>query len=112
MKKRTIALQFDRDIIRKIMERDNGKCIFCSEYGIAPHDNRMLDICHVVNKSQGGLGIEQNGVVGCRYHHHLLDNSSQNKEFRDFAESYLKSFYPDWNKKNVTYDKWVFLKGE
>ena len=109
MKKRTIALQFDRDIIRKIMERDNGKCIFCVEYGIAPHDNRMLDICHVVNKSQGGLGVEQNGVVGCRYHHHLMDNG-KSPEFRDFAESYLKSFYPDWSKKFVTYDKWGFLK--
>ena len=32
---------------------------------------------HIVNKSQGGLGIEQNGVLGCRYHHGLLDNGNK-----------------------------------
>ena len=78
---------------------------FCAEYGIAPHDNRMLDICHVVNKSQGGLGVEQNGLLADIT---IIYNSSQNKEFRDFAENYLITFLSRVEQKNVTYNKWGF----
>ena len=72
-----------------------------------PFQYRILDCMHIVNKSQGGLGIEENGVTGCRYHHSLLDNG--NKGFREamlaYIESYMKSIYPEWDKEKLVYKK-------
>ena len=110
MKKRTKQLQFDTTTVKAIFDRDQD-CIFCRKFGPAPHDNQIFDCCHIVNKSQGGLGIEENGVKGCRYHHHEIDNGN-GSELREFAEEYLRGIYPNWSKEVVTYNKWGFLKGE
>jgi hypothetical protein len=69
-------------------------------------DRAVHDIMHIVNKSQGGLGIEQNGVEGCRWHHGLMDNSEYNEELRNIAKDYLRSLYPGWSEESVTYNKW------
>lgn len=67
----------------------------------------IQDIMHIVNKSQGGLGIEQNGVVGCRYHHGLLDNGNKGlrSEMLYMIEEYLGNCYPDWNRTSLIYEK-------
>ena len=56
---------------------------------------KQLDIMHIVNRSQGGLGIEQNGVTGCRYHHQLLDNGSKGlrPDMISYIEEYMKRLY-------------------
>ena len=59
MKKATKLRQFSEEVKREIWERDNG-CIFCRlGYYLPnrPNDN-IFDVMHIVNKSQGGLGIE------------------------------------------------------
>lgn len=103
-------MQFKPEVRRKITERDNG-CIFC-QIGFhmkasVDFQYKQLEIMHIVNRSQSGLGIEENGVTGCRYHHQLLDNGS--KGFRPdmlkYIESYMKRFYPDWNKEKLVYHK-------
>ena len=104
MKKRTKQLQFDKPTIQKIFDRDQN-CIFCQQFGLAPYDNQIFDCCHIVNKSQGGLGIEENGVKGCRFHHHEMDNGN-GKELREYAESYLMQYYDNWSKSSVIYSKW------
>jgi hypothetical protein len=55
-----------------------------------------------------GLGIEENGVCGCRYHHSLLDNGNKGlrQEMLSIMEEYLKSKYPDWDKDDLVYKKW------
>ena len=73
---------------------------------VPQYSKTILDPMHIVNKSQGGLGVEQNGVVGCRGHHFLLDNSEFNHEMRTMAEDYLKILYPGWTRDSVTYNKW------
>lgn len=79
--------------------------------GKVPSDSRdILDIMHVVNKSQGGLGVVQNGVCGCRGHHSLMDNSEYNDEMRTMTEDYLKILYPGWTRESVTYGKWNGFK--
>lgn len=52
----------------------------------------IKDIMHYIPKSKQGLGIEQNGVLGCRYHHHLLDNGSKGlrEEMLKMAKEYLR----------------------
>jgi predicted restriction endonuclease len=72
-----------------------------------PADSRsILDPMHIVNKSQGGRGVIENGVIGCRGHHHLMDNGGYDKEMRTMAENYLKILYPGWTEESVTYSKW------
>jgi hypothetical protein len=110
---RAKALQFSPDTIQTLLERDRG-CFFCQR-GIhmdkVPVDSRtILDPMHVVNKSQQGLGVEQNGVIGCRGHHHLMDNSEFNQEMRRMAETYLEVLYPGWTRESVTYSKWKGFK--
>jgi len=107
--KRTKDLQFSKATATAILNRDKG-CLFCKMkvymQGSLSIDRAVLDIMHIVNKSQGGLGVIENGVVGCRWHHHLLDNSEHNTELREIAENYLKSLYPGWTRESVTYSKW------
>lgn len=114
MNKRTKALQFDKPTIKKIFNRDNG-CLFCNLYyhmdKALPGDLTIFDPMHIINKSQGGLGVEQNGVKGCRYHHHLLDNGNQGlrDEMLEILKDYIKSLYSDWTEESVTYNKYKDL---
>jgi len=62
---------------------------------------------HIVPKSQGGLGIVENGVLGCRHHHHLLDNGNKGlrQEMLEIIKKHMKGFYPNWTKKDLIYTK-------
>ena len=111
--KYTRKLQFDLKTREKIIERDGG-CIFCM-MGFPRKDATWLDltikdIMHFIPKSQMGLGIEQNGALGCRYHHSKLDNGNEGlrPEMLNRFEAYLRSIYPDWNKKDLVYKKYDF----
>lgn len=116
MKKRTKKLQISIKIAEKVGERDNYTCLFCKNgYHI---DNQNLsnleflihDIAHFIPRSQGGLGIEENLIVLCRYHHHMLDNGNNGlrNEMLDIIEKYLKTQYTDWEKERLAYRKWDF----
>lgn len=107
MSKRTKACQFDSKTRRIIIERDKG-CVLCKMFYLLPKEPQSIfDIMHIVNRSQGGLGIEQNGVVGCRHHHMLLDNGNKGlrAEMLQLIEGYMKGIYPNWNKDNLVYKK-------
>lgn len=110
----TRKLQFDKATSEKIFARDHGECIFCQMgyhmEGWTPQAGGY-DIMHFIPKSHQGMGIEQNGVLGCRYHHHMMDNGNKGlrKEMLKLLESYLRSIYPDWNRNMLIYDKWAFL---
>lgn len=80
MPKYTKYLEFSQIERTAIMERDNYKCIFCQiGYKMPPAEvlsRSVMDIMHYIPRSSMGLGIRQNGAVGCRYHHHMLDNGN------------------------------------
>ena len=111
MNKRTKQLIFSSKTQMGILERDGG-CIFCKKhYHLESKDTfpyRTLEVMHIVNKSQGGLGVEQNGVTGCRYHHHLLDNGNKGlrSEMLSMIKEYMESLYPNWNTEDLTYKKY------
>ena len=113
MNAKTKLRQFDKKTKQKIYERDGG-CIFCQiGYHMKATDTfqySILDPMHIVNKSQGGLGIEENGVTGCRYHHGLLDNGSKGlrSEMLEIIENYMKNIYPDWKREDLVFKKGVF----
>lgn len=110
MNKRTKALQFSQDTKNRIHERDGG-CIFCQlgfyMNATEPYQYSQRDCMHIVNKSQGGLGVEQNGVTGCRYHHELLDNGNKGlrAEMIAYIEAYMKRLYPRWDRAKLVYKK-------
>lgn len=84
-------------------------CILCGAPG-GPY-------CHVVRRSQGGMGVEENIVTLCGPCHYAFDEGIGLKRLRpfgietrqdveDYIIRYLKGFYPDWTKERVTYRKW------
>lgn len=106
--KRAKATDFDSKTKELIRQRDRYQCLFCHlrKYGKSECD-WMQDIMHYINRSAGGLGIPQNGVLGCRYHHILLDNGNKGyrKEMLADMREYLQSIYPDWNEEELYYKK-------
>ena len=84
-------------------------CIICGAPG-GPH-------CHIVRRSQGGMGVEQNIVTLCNPCHYALDEGAfmdrlrplgldTQKKVREYVIDYIKGFYPDWTPESVTYHKW------
>lgn len=114
MNKRTKALQYTKETAYKVAERDNHECIFCKMgyhlqgKNLSGLGSIVYDIAHFINKSQGGLGIEENLVLLCRFHHNLLDNGNKGlrPEMLSIMEEYLKSLYIGWNKDKLVYRKW------
>lgn len=109
--KRTKALRFDNETIQTIINRDEY-CIFCNmAYHLPEHldyAQGIFDIMHIVPKSQGGLGVEENGVLGCRYHHQMLDNGNEGlrDEMMKIIDNYMELKYPGWDRSVLVYQKY------
>lgn len=110
----TKLLRFDKNTIKKIQIRDDYTCLFCKlgyhmeKYNPNSLDFIVHDIAHFIPKSKMGLGIEENGIECCRYHHHLMDNGNKGLRYEmlKITENYLKSKYSEWNKSNLVYRKY------
>ena len=98
--------------IREVIKRRDGGCIFCRmNYQmdkISWFDSQLMSIMHYIPRSKGGLGIEQNGALGCQYHHSMLDNGHQGRrvEMLEMFKGYLQSHYDNWNEEELYYRKW------
>ena len=116
--KQSKAREFSPEARMEIERRDRWKCIFCQMgYRKAKDEwfaSQIMEIMHYIPRSRNGLGIPQNGAVGCQYHHHMMDNGNQGnrEEMLDMFKEYLQNKYPNWNEKDLIYDKWRFLKEE
>lgn len=55
---------------------------------------------HYIERSRGGLGIEQNLVCLCAGCHQEL-HSENYREMSDFVREYLNNRYDDWNEKDL-----------
>lgn len=103
--------EFGKKTRERIVERDQGACIFCrmgyEMEGAMWADLQINGIMHFVPRAHQGKGIEQNGALGCCWHHNMLDNGNQGnrKEMLGMFESYLRSIYPDWNREALIYRK-------
>lgn len=112
MNKSTKLLQFDFKTKQKVFSRDGDQCIFCRmNYHMECTSSlqyALKDCMHYINKSAGGMGIEENGVTGCRYHHSLLDNGSRGlrSEMLVIMRNYLMDCYPEWDENKLRYSKW------
>ena len=110
--KRTKATDFKQSTRELIRQRDNFQCLFCmlGKYGKSDCE-WMLEIMHYINRSAGGLGIPENGVTGCLYHHQLLDNGNKGyrAEMLEDMREYLQGIYPGWKEENLYYRKENFI---
>lgn len=115
MGKRARKAEFNQTTRKVIEERDNG-CIFCQmRYRMEKAlwmDLNTFSIMHFIPRSAGGLGIAENGAVGCQYHHDMLDNGNggYREEMLELFEEYLVSVCDDWDKSKLVYDKWAIFK--
>lgn len=98
---RTKACDIPTKLKEIVWQRDDGRCIFCHKAVPKGCAN-----AHLVKRSQGGLGIEQNIFTACEKCHHEEDNGKNTKEYEKKAERYLKLIYgAKWNRKNLVYKK-------
>ena len=104
MSKRSCACEFSKKERRKIYERDDHSCIFCN-MGIFPQADHRLEVAHYIPRSQGGLGIEQNGALACKWHHHMLDNGELAGLLEGKMKEYLMAHYPEWDEDKLRYSK-------
>ena len=106
------AHEFSKKAREEIFMRDLGQCIFCRQkYHLEEstwYGRQMLSVMHYVPRSKGGLGIVENGALGCAFHHEMMDNGyrGRREEMLEVFKTYLKGKYPEWNEEDLTYSKW------
>ena len=103
MSKRSKWCEFDKKTRELIYQRDYKRCIYCGgTFGLA--------IAHIfVNRSHGGKGCKENGVLLCTSCHGLLDNGNNTEKrikINNYCCDYLHKHYGDIDKKKLIYDKW------
>ena len=106
------AHEFSKKAREEICARDLGQCIFCRMKYHQEESTwlgrQMLSVMHYIPRSKGGLGIPENGALGCAFHHEMMDNGyhGRRQEMLEIFRNYLKEKHPKWNEENLTYDKW------
>jgi hypothetical protein len=99
---RTKQTSISPEVKKKVHERDLGCCVVCGmplPVGCSS--------AHIIPRSRGGLGIEQNIITLCQEHHYNYDFSVDRLMLYDYFVEYLKKFYADWDR-----DKMIFKKGQ
>lgn len=94
-----------------VTQRDNGRCIICGT-------TEAYANAHIIRRSQGGRGIEQNIVMLCPQCHYSHDEGlfikgrldklglKTQQDVENYVIDYIKGYYPDWTPESVTYHKW------
>ena len=109
--KSTYRCEFPQKVREEIRARDGG-CFFCMRgYHMEAVDRygySIPEIMLIVPRSALGLGVKENGVLGCRYHHALMDNGNKglHSEMIEMLEGYMCDLYPGWDRESVTYHKY------
>lgn len=98
MSKRSRACDISPRVRARVYARD-CECIIC-------HSTNILQVAHYIGRAQGGLGIEENLVLLCAECHTRYDNGDKRREYGEFIKSYLTWNYPNWDEKDLVYDKW------
>lgn len=98
MHKMTKATAISKATKDAVYKRDGGHCIICGSMYGQPN-------AHVVRRSRGGIGIEQNIVTLCPFCHREFDEGRNRELYGNMIVGYLKEFYPDWDWKDMVYRK-------
>ena len=98
MHKMTKATQIPASVKTVVWARDYHQCVLCGSINGRPN-------AHVVRRSQGGRGIEQNIVTLCPTCHRAFDEGPQKEQINVRLVSYLMGIYPNWNREDMIYKK-------
>lgn len=108
MRKDTKARDFDRKAKERISERDSigdwPCCVYC---GLAAPAPLAWSNAHYIARSQGGLGIPENGLTLCPGCHGRYDQTEDREEMRGFFREYLRNKHEEWSE-----DALIYRKGE
>lgn len=98
MHKMTKATAIPTAVKEAVYARDRGTCVICGSFHGIP-------CAHVVRRSRGGKGIEQNIVTLCPACHRAFDEGKNRDAYEARIIAYLKGFYPGWNREDMIYRK-------
>ncbi len=99
MHKMTKATAIPLNVKEIVFDRDDHRCILC-------HSTAGVPNAHVVRRSQGGMGVEQNIVTLCPSCHREFDEGRNGKQLYEEIVEHLRQFYPEWTREQVIYRKW------
>lgn len=99
MHKQTKAVDVPPAVKRAVWERDGRRCVLCGSPFAAPN-------AHVIPRSQGGLGVEENIVTLCPACHDRYDNGEGRAYTREELTAYLREKYPGWDEESLRYRKY------
>ena len=106
MRKDTKARDFNRKAKEAISARDSIEgwpcCVFC---GLAAPAPLAWSNAHFIARSQGGLGIPENGLTLCPRCHAMYDQTDGREEMRGYFREYLEERYDDWSEDALIYRK-------
>lgn len=106
MRKDTKARDFTRKAKEQISERDSIDgwpcCVYCGAAAPAP---LAFSNAHFIARSQGGLGVPENGLTLCPLCHRRYDQSTERKRMREYFREYLKSKHENWSEEALIYRK-------
>lgn len=90
--RRSQATDISKSVKDKVWDRDCHRCIFCGSPSARPE-------AHIVPRSAGGVGVEQNIITVCRRCHMLLDQSTKRPKMLKQAKHYIEHIYGkiDWS---------------
>ena len=110
MRKDTKARDFSKKAKIAISERDSIDgwpcCVYC---GLASPAPLAWSNAHFIARSQGGLGIPENGLTLCPECHRRYDQTTDRAEMRKFFREYLRMNYYDWSEDDLIYRKGMQL---
>lgn len=98
------ACAISSSVRKEVLKRDGGRCIVCGSY-------RNLQIAHFISRGRLGLGIPQNLGAMCIHCHIEYDNGKLHKEIENIFRGHLKAHYPNWDEKDLVYNKWRDFNG-
>ena len=100
MHRETQATAISNSVKLAVYIRDGERCILCKR-----PVHWSCACAHVVRRSQGGKGVEQNVVTLCPACHRETDEGPMSKaNMRDIIK-YITDLYPGWTRAQVTYKK-------
>ena len=100
MHRQTKYTAIPKNVKETVYNRDRCRCVICGRY--VPEECASA---HLIARSHGGLGIEQNIVTLCHTCHRAYDQSTHRAEIRERLEEHMKYHYPDWDEQKLIYTK-------
>lgn len=85
-----------KDVRDRVIERDSYEDCPCCVYCGKP---KYVQLHHYIERSRGGLGIEENLVCLCAKCHTALHKGDW--QIEEYVRMYLSDKYADWDEKKL-----------